>query len=106
MPRRSRFPLPNPLFAEPVFSEGGKMLPDPTNLLLPHPSDNATYKAIQKLLTEDAVAFEKSRLADNELFTLEQAIGSRGHDFVKFITNNEKIVFHCLGDSGASQAGR
>jgi hypothetical protein len=106
MPRRARHPLPNPLFAEPVFGEGGQMLPDPTDFLQPHPSDTATYNAVKNLLKSDVVPFERSRLADEELFPLEQAAGSRGAEFVKAIRQQGRVVFHSMGDSGASESHR
>jgi hypothetical protein len=42
-------PLPQPVFSEPEFSEG-VATPDPTGFLTPHPSDDAQYAAIKKLL--------------------------------------------------------
>ena len=102
MPRRARHPLPNPLFAEPVFEEGGQVLPDPDDFLTPHADDSDTYTAIRELLKSDTVPFERSRLPDGELFPLERAAGARGAEFVEAIRQQGKIVFHSMGDSGAS----
>ena len=106
MPRLARHPLPAPLFSEPVFNEAGQMMPDPTDFLTPHPSDGATYDAVQELLKTEVVSFERSRVADDAVFSLAKAAGARGAEFVDAIQKQGKIVFHSLGDSGASEAGK
>jgi hypothetical protein len=50
------------------------------------------------------VAFEKSRLARGEIFKLEDALGPRGADIVGQISGVGEIVFHAVGDSGASNS--
>jgi hypothetical protein len=103
MPRDVNHPLAEPVFREPVFNEGVSS-PDPTGFARPHPSDSAVYKQIEDLLKKDVVAFDKSRAGDNELFTLQDALGSRGVDVVRAIKSAKQIAFHALGDSGASNA--
>src|ERR1043166_7260773 len=53
-----------------------------------------------------SAAFDKSRLPDQETYPLENAFGSQGADFVRSISRNNKIVFHLVGDSGATQEGK
>ena len=60
MPRKANSPLPQPIFNEPVFSEGVPT-PDPTQFKVPEPSDAALYKQIQNLLTKDTVSFNAAR---------------------------------------------
>jgi len=105
MPRNQRTTLPQPLFHEPSFSEGTQTA-DPTGFKTTHPSDTATYKQVENLLKKDVVTFPKSRLPDDGLYTLEQAYGNHGADVIKKIKNAKKIIFHALGDSGASNSGK
>jgi hypothetical protein len=105
MPRAVNVPLPQPVFREPVFNEGVASL-DPTGFSKIHPSDTAQYKQIQNLLKKDVVTFEKSRVADGEVFSLQAALGARGSQTVQGIKAAGKIIFHALGDSGASNAGK
>src|SRR3984893_826243 len=103
---RARLPqLPHPLSHEPIFGEDGS-LPDPTGFSTAHPSDSALYKEIGNLLQKDVVAVPESRIAANEVFGLAQAYGGHGPQINKLITEAGKIVFHALGDSGASNAGK
>jgi hypothetical protein len=69
MPREPAFRLPQPVFDEPVFTEG-KPTPDPTRFKVPHPSDAALYTRIQELLYEDAVGFPPSRAPPSALYGL------------------------------------
>jgi hypothetical protein len=105
MPRQPNFPLPQPMFHEPTFSNG---LPthDPTSFMEPHADDKEVYKEVENLLKKDVVSFDKSRAADNELFTLAGAYGSRGAGVTKKINDSGKIIFHALGDTGATQEGK
>jgi hypothetical protein len=105
MARAPRTRLPQPVFHEPIFSDDGT-LPDPTGFSTKHGSDTALYKQIGSLLTKDVVAIPKSRIANNEMFTLAEAYGSHGPEIVKKVTAAGKIIFHSLGDSGASNAGK
>jgi hypothetical protein len=97
--------LPQPVFHEPIFGEDGS-LPDPTGFSTAHPSDSALYKEIGNLLQKDVVAVPESRIAANEVFGLAQAYGSHGPQINKLIAEAGRIVFHALGDSGASNAGK
>jgi hypothetical protein len=95
-----------PIFHEPVFGEDGS-LADPTSFTTSHGSDTALYKQIGDLAKKDVVAIPKSRFADDEMFALADAYGKKlGPDVVKKITGNGQIVFHALGDSGASNSGK
>ncbi len=105
MPRPARTQLPQPVFHEPIFREDGS-LPDPTGFSTAHPSDTALYQQIGDLAKKDVVAVPKSRTGDDQLFGLAEAYGSHGPQIIKKITGAGKIVFHSLGDSGASNAGK
>jgi hypothetical protein len=94
-------PLPQPVFGEPVFSEG-KVLPDPAGFRIQHPSDDAQYNALGDLITKDVVSFDQSRLAPRDLYTLESALGPHGPDVVKKIRDDGQVVFHAVGDTGSS----
>jgi hypothetical protein len=103
MPRHVTNPVPHPIFQEPVFNEA-VVSGDPAGFQQPHPSDNDVYKRIEDLLGKDVVGFEKSRVAPGEIFKLEDALGPRGTDIVGQIAGAGGIVFHALGDSGASNS--
>src|SRR5262245_8452915 len=105
MPHAEDHSLPHPQFQEPVFTEG-QPTPDPTGFIEEHPSDTDQYAAIKQLLTTQVVAFEKSRIAPDGLFSLEQALGARGKSVVKQITDAGRIVFHAIGDSGSTKEGK
>jgi hypothetical protein len=93
--------LPQPIFHEPIFGEDQK-LPSPTGFGTKHGSDTKLYNEVDKLLKKDVVSFPKSRIADDEVFSLENAYGSHGAQIVQKIKKSGKIIFHALGDSGAS----
>jgi hypothetical protein len=105
MARASSTKLPQPVFHEPIFGEDGS-LPDPTGFSTTHGSDTALYKQIGDLATKDVVAIPKSRIADDKTFSLAEAYGNHGAEIVKKITAAKHIVFHSLGDSGASNSGK
>jgi hypothetical protein len=94
------YPVPQPIFSEPVFGNGG-VRRDPSGFLVTHPSDEELYKKLEELLTEKVVGFETSRLPAHELFPLEKALGSLGAHVVEQIKQAGQIVFHAMGDSGA-----
>jgi len=97
-------PLPQPIFHEPTFNEDVPV-PSPTGFETAHPSDNATYQEVEKLLKKDVVAIPGSRAADDAMFSLEQAYGTNhGPLVIKKIQDSKKIIFHAFGDSGASEA--
>ncbi len=101
MAKHPHSPTPHSIFDEPSFEEG-VVTPDPAFFSTRHPSDNAEYKALGDLLSKEVVAFDKSRIAPDQLYQLETAMGQLGPDVVKAITGNGRIVFHAVGDSGAS----
>jgi hypothetical protein len=103
MPRSPHTAMAHPIFSQPVFSETNNT-PDPTGFLVPFQNDDAIYKQIEKLLTKDVVSFDKSRAADNELYTLAEAYGPSGQDVVDQIQKAGGIVFHATGDSGATSS--
>jgi Calcineurin-like phosphoesterase len=96
-----RSELTSPIFDEPVFSEGVET-PDPSRFSTRHPSDNATFEQIKNLLTKRVVPFDRSRIGPKELFPLKAAFGSHADAVESAIRSNNRIVFHCGGDSGAS----
>jgi hypothetical protein len=104
MTRSESHPLPQPLFQEPVFDDG-KVSADPTGFVVDHPSDDDVYKEIENLLKTKVVGFEKSRIGPDEQYTLSQALGARGPDVVSEIEKAGRIVFHAIGDSGATTDG-
>ena len=93
--------LPNPIFHEPAFAEG-QVTPDPKGFMQPHPSDDALYKQVNSLLTKQVTPFQKSRMAPDGLLSLADVYGARGNDVTTEITQAGRIVFHAIGDSGAS----
>lgn len=97
--------LSQPVFSEPVFNEATKTV-DPAGFLTPHPSDKDLYKSIEDLLKKDVVSFDKSRSADGDLVQLANIYGAHGQQLIKQINKAKKIIFHALGDSGASNAGK
>jgi hypothetical protein len=98
---RQPHPLPQPVFGEPVFSEG-TVLGDPTGFSTTHPSDNDQYKQLGDLLKKDVVSFEKSRVSNSDLYTLESAYGPHGPAVTDKIKTARQISFHAVGDTGAS----
>ena len=105
MVRAARSPLPQPVFHEPIFGEEGS-LRDPTGFSTAHPSDNALYSKIGNLLKKEVVAIPPSRMPTSDMFSLADAYGSHGPQIVKKISDAGKIIFHSLGDSGASNSGK
>ncbi len=105
MPRPPRSSLPQPLFDEPVFAQG-RPTPDPTRFKVPHPSDAALYRRLQALLYEDVVGFPRSRAAPEELYRLATALGPHGPEIDADLRAHGRIVFHMVGDIGASTEGK
>jgi hypothetical protein len=101
MPRKPNAPLPQPVFGEPVFSEGVPT-PDPTTFKKTHPSDTQLYNQIQSLLTKDVVTFGAARGKPGDLYTLESALGAHGPAVIQEIQSAGQIVFHAAGDTGSS----
>jgi hypothetical protein len=105
MARKANVNMKQPIFHEPVFNEDDTTA-DPTGFNVKHPSDTALYDKIGDLSKKDVVSFKKSSIADNALFSLEAAYGPHGPDITKAIKKAGKIIFHAIGDSGASQSGK
>jgi hypothetical protein len=105
MPREPAVRLPQPIFDEPVFAES-RPTPDPTRFKVPHPSDTALYRKIQDLLYEDVVSFPRSRAPPSGVYRLETAWGPHGPEVVRAIESAGQVVFHTVGDIGASTPGR
>ena len=95
----------HPVFAEPVFNEPDQT-PDPLAFQTPHPSDGETYAQVAALLKTQVVPVPKSRLPDDAVHPLADSYGPRGPDVVKMIQSAGRIVFHCVGDTGASDLRR
>jgi hypothetical protein len=108
MPRKAKAPLSQPMFSEPVFNENGTPTPDPTTFRTTHDPkvDNQLYKQVQALLTKDTVGFPTARGNPGDVFILADALGSQGPADVQAIQNAGQIVFHAIGDSGASSTGK
>jgi hypothetical protein len=84
--------LSQPQFAQPTPS------PDPTQFVVPHPSDAPLYKLVQKNLLQAI----PTPAADSDLtMTLASALGSGGAAAVAAIQKSGQIVFHSHGDSGS-----
>ena len=105
MPKPMATKLPHAVFSEPTFNEETKTV-DPTGFLTPHASDKELYKQISDLLTKDVVPFEKSRFPDDKYMNLADVYGPHGPEVVQHIQNAGKMIFHVLGDSGASVEGK
>lgn len=101
MPRALNVRLSQPIFHEPVFDEGVSS-PDPEGFFKPHPSDTETYKQVEALLKKDVVGFDKARGEPGDLYALQDALGAHGAEIVRGIKKADQIVFHMVGDSGAS----
>ena len=102
MPAKHNARLSQPVFHEPIFSED-QPLPSPTGFATRHPSDSRTYDEVEKLLKKDVVGVPKSRIPDTDVFRLQDAYGNHGLKVVgKIQSAKKKIIFHALGDSGAS----
>jgi hypothetical protein len=97
--------LSHPLFGEPTFNEETKTI-DPTGFLTPHPSDKELYKEVSSLLSKQVTTFDKSRMPDSGFMSLEQVYGEHGAAVMDQIKSAGKIIFHVLGDSGASVDGK
>jgi hypothetical protein len=100
MPRTAMTPLPQPVFNE------GNIVPDPSRFKTPHPSDTAQFKALGDLLKKDVVGFDASRLPPGELFALEDVYGPHGPEVIQRIKAAGKVVFHAVGDTGASNEAK
>jgi hypothetical protein len=95
--------LSQPIFHEPSFAEGTATR-DPNGFGTSHPSDSATYAQIEALLTRNVVGFDPARGQPGDLYTMAQAYGAHGPAVTKLIRQAGRIIFHAVGDTGASSA--
>ncbi len=103
MPRKAKATLSQPLFQEPVFSEGVPT-PDPTQFTTT-PNDTQFYtNEVKKLLATEVVAFPKANGNPGDVFSLQTAWGPHGPDVIAAINAAKCITFQMIGDSGASLA--
>jgi hypothetical protein len=105
MARAAHLHLPHPVFHEPIFGEEGT-LPDPTGFSTQHGSDTELYNQIGDLLKTEVVPVPPSRIGPDQMFSLAEAYGAHGPQVNQIIQDAGKIVFHALGDSGASNEGK
>jgi hypothetical protein len=91
----------HPVFSEPVFNEG-VVTDDPTGFAVFHANDREIYNQVQELLKTQVVGFARSRLPDDGLLPLAQAWGAQGGAVTEAIRKAGQIVFHAVGDSGAT----
>jgi len=88
-----------PIFQEPVFGE--------VNLAdFKVPADSAEYNnsQVKALLTTQVTPFNPMRGKPGDLFTLASALGPTGDKTVQAITSQKQVVFHAVGDTGASSS--
>ncbi len=97
--------LSRPVFSEPTFNEATKTV-DPTGFLTEHPSDKELYNEISDQLRKNVVSFDQSRMPDGKYMKLADAYGPHGQEVIEGIQKAGKIIFHALGDSGASTNGK
>jgi len=103
MPRKAKAILSQPLFQEPIFSQGVPT-PDPTQFTTT-PDDNQFYtKEVKALLATEVVSFPKASGHPGDLFSLKTAWGPHGSDVISAINDAKCITFQVIGDSGASLA--
>jgi Calcineurin-like phosphoesterase len=100
MPRDTTTTLPQPVFNESAVT------PDPTRFQTKHPSDSALYQQIGNLLQKDVVGFDKSRGEPGDVYSFADALGPHGSEIVQSIKRAGKIIFHSVGDTGASNEGK
>jgi hypothetical protein len=93
--------LTHPIFNEPVFNEG-VVTDDPSQFAVFHANDSAIYKQIEELLKTKVVGFAPSRLPNDGLFPLAKALGAHVAAVTQTIQKTGQIVFHAVGDSGAT----
>ena len=91
-------PFAGPIFAEPVPGA------DPQHFGTPHPSDSPVYAQLGDLLKTQTVDFPPSRADNNALHTLTDMYGDTGPAVAAAITAAGRLVFHAVGDTGASDA--
>jgi hypothetical protein len=93
--------IASPALTDPIFAEP-RPGADPQRFGTPHPSDSPVYAELGDLLKRQVVDFPKSRTADDSFYTLGEMYGSSGADVAAAIKAAGRIVFHAVGDTGAS----
>ena len=91
----------NPVFADPIST------PDPLKYKVPHASDAQAYAELDQLIASSRflpVPFPPPRATSAEpILTLAQALGASGAAAEKAIQSAGRIVFHAVGDTGATR---
>lgn len=93
-------PVGTPVFAEP------KPSPDPTKYKTPHASDTAAYNEMDALIKASKflpIPFPAVAGVTEPLLTLADALGASGAKTVAAIQQSGQIVFHAVGDTGATR---
>jgi hypothetical protein len=104
MPRKAKVTLSQPLFGEPVFSEGVPT-PDPSQFTVTNDDTKFYTTEVKALLATEVVSFSQAGGQPSDLFTLEKAWGdAHGSQVIQAINDAKSITFHMIGDSGASSA--
>ncbi len=89
-----------PVFAEP------RTTADPTRYTVPHASDDAAYNEMAALIKASKflpLPFPAVAGVAEPILTLAAALGPSGLSTVAAIQAAGQIVFHCAGDTGATQ---
>ena len=89
-----------PVFAEP------QPTPDPTKYTVPHASDTAAYNEMTALIKASKfvpIAFPAVAGVAEPVLNLADALGPAGPPRLRRSTEAGQIVFHCAGDTGATQ---
>src|SRR5207248_778709 len=71
-----------------------------------HADDQRLYDEMKARHLNMAETFKKSRTADDVLFDYAAALGPRGTEMAKRITDSGQIVFHAIGDTGSVKSTR
>ncbi len=76
-----------------------RAVPDPTQFVIPHPSDNQEYQQVNRHLLH---AFPAPRGGAVEpALSLSDALGDQGPAAISKLEAAGQIVFHCVGDTGS-----
>jgi hypothetical protein len=88
-----------PIFADP------KPTADPTKYTVPHASDTQAYNEMDALIKASKflpLPFPAVAGVTEPILTLADALGATGPATVSAIQKSGQIVFHCVGDTGAT----
>jgi hypothetical protein len=92
-------PTGTPIFADP------KPTPDPTQYTVPHASDTQAYNEMDALIKASKflpLPFPAVAGVTEPILALADALGPTGPATVSAIQKSGQIVFHCVGDTGAT----